>query len=86
VDCDGARARAAEARKRTEASEAEVKRLTYAAQSEAKRRRFLLSHVWLDNAEAVVACMPGDKAAAADRDAADKKMHASIVQTGGSME
>ena len=86
VDCAGARTRAAEARRRTEASEAEVKKLRYAAQTEAKRRRFLLSHVWLDNAEAVLSCSPGDKVAAADRAAADKTMHAAIVPAGGSME
>ena len=86
VDCDGARTRAAAARHRTEASAAEVKQLRNAAQTEAKRRRFLLSHVWLDNADAVLSCAPDDKAAAADRQAADKTMHAAIVPMGGGME
>ena len=86
VDCDGARTRAAEARRLTEASAADVKTLRYAAQTEAKRRRFLLSHVWLDNADAVLTCAPDDKAAAADRKAAEKTMNASIVPSGGSME
>ena len=86
VDCDGARARAAEARRLTEASAADIKKLRNAAQTEAKRRRFLLSHVWLDNADAVLSCTPDDKAAAADRKAADRTMNASIVPSGGSME
>ncbi len=86
VDCAGAKVRAAEARRLTEASAADVKKLRYAAQTEAKRRRFLLSHVWLDNADAVLSCAPDDKTAAADRHAADRTMNASIVPSGGSME
>ena len=86
VDCAGARVRAVEARRLTEASAADVKTLRYAAQTEAKRRRFLLSHVWLDNADAVLQCAPDDTRAAADRQAADRTMNASIVPSGGSME
>jgi hypothetical protein len=85
VDCDGARARAEEARRRTGAADEEVKRLSGGAQGEAMKRRFLLSHVWLDNAEAVLSCTPADAAAAADRDAAERMMRASAVPT-GSME
>jgi hypothetical protein len=86
VDCAAARQRATEARRLTEATQAEVRKLRFAAQTEAKQRRFLLSHVWLDNADAVLSCTPDDKAAAADRKAADKTMNAAIVPTGGSME
>ena len=86
MDCAGARVRAVEARRLTEASAADVKTLRYAAQTEAKRWRFLLSHVWLDNADAVLQCAPDDTRAAADRQAADRTMNASIVPSGGSME
>lgn len=72
VDCAAAAARAGEARKRAQAAKA-------------KQAKFLLSHAWLDNAEAVLSCRPADKAAKADRDAADKSMRASMVPT-GSME
>ncbi len=85
VDCAAARTRVAEARRLTEASQAEVKALRGAPQTEAKHRRFLLSHVWLDNADAVLTCAPDDKAAAADRVAAERTMNAAIVPT-GSME
>ncbi len=69
VDCDGAAARVGEARRRAEAAKE-------------KPARFLLSHAWLDNAEAVLSCRPGDAAAKADRDAADRLMRASMVPTG----
>lgn len=72
VECEAAAARAAAARQRTQAAKD-------------KKLRFLLSHVWLDNAEAVLECRPADARAKADRDAADKTMRASIVPT-GSME
>jgi hypothetical protein len=85
VDCDIARDRAAEARRRTEAADREYKAATGDAIMAARLRRYALSRVWLDNAGAQAECAPNDAAAAADRDAAERTMKASVV-IGGSME
>lgn len=83
VDCDVARDRAAEARRRTEAADRDYQAATGDAVMPARLRRSALSRVWFDNASAQAACAPDDPAAAADRDAADRAMKASVVVGGG---
>jgi hypothetical protein len=85
VDCGIAKDRAAEARRRTDEADREYKAATGDAIMPVRQRRYALARVWFDNAGAQAACAPNDAAAAADRDAAERSMHASVV-AGGSMQ
>ena len=80
VDCALARRRAEAARGRAPGADAEVARLSAAvktgdaaaraALTPAQALRYAVARTWQMNAEAVVGCAPGDRAATADRDAA----------------
>jgi hypothetical protein len=85
VDCELAREQAKEARLQTEQADREYQAATGDAIMAARRRRYALTRVWFDNAAALAVCVPNDAAAAADRDAAERAMNASIV-IGGSMQ
>lgn len=85
VDCTQARDRAAEARRRTEEAERQYQAAKGDAIMPIRLRKQALSRAWIDNASAYAACVPGDAAAKADRDAADRAMRDSTVG-GGSME
>jgi hypothetical protein len=86
VDCALARERAAEAKRRTEQADRDVRaRLGHDGAMPAQLRREAVARAWFDNAAAHASCVPGDAAAAAERDAAERAMHDSIV-IGGSME
>jgi hypothetical protein len=85
VDCGIAKDRAAEARRRTEEADREYKAAAGDAIMPVRQRRYALARVWFDNASAQAVCAPNDAAAAADRDAAERSMHNSVV-AGGSMQ
>jgi hypothetical protein len=85
VDCELARERAKEARLQTEQADREYQAAVGDAIMAARRRRYALTRVWFDNAAALAVCVPNDAAAAAERDAAERAMNASVV-IGGSMQ
>ena len=101
VDCDLARARAAEARECIRSADAEVKaleaQLPAASQtpdkerevllslSAARRRRFAIAQVWRQNAEAWLRCSETDSAAKADLEAAASAVTSYVVPMGGGM-
>lgn len=85
VDCDLARARAADARRLTQQADRDYQAATGDAVMPVRLRRQALSWAWFDNASAYAACAPNDKVAAEDRDAADRMAKAAVV-IGGSME